>query len=136
MKNYYDQQKELEIAKARLQTLKEQKKMYFEKTQPKSKKIDGEMVTSSKVANNVFLDYVDRTERIDIQIDIIKKEIALLECYLKKMEYNLRRLKGILERVFVARYIDGLSVNQISDKVNYSSVQVYRYLRTIKKIIK
>jgi predicted transcriptional regulator YheO len=27
-------------------------------------------------------------------------------------------------------------VNQISDKVNYSSVQVYRYLRTIKKIIK
>jgi hypothetical protein len=136
MKNYYDQQKELEIAKARLQTLKEQKKMYFEKTQPKSKKIDGEMVTSSKVANNVFLDYVDRTERIDIQIDIIKKEIALLECYLKKMEYNLRSMKGILERVFVARYIDGLSVNQISDKVNYSSVQVYRYLRTIKKIIK
>lgn len=136
MKNYYDQQKELEIAKARLQTLKEQKKMYFEKTQPKAKKIDSEMVTSSKVANNVFLDYVDKTERIDIQIDIIKKEIALLECYLKKMEYNLRSMKGILEKVFVDRYIDNMDVRKIASKHNYSISNIYEILKKIKRIIR
>ena len=136
MKNYYDQQKELEIAKARLQTLKEQKKMYFEKTQPKSKKIDGEMVSSSKIANNVFLNYVEKTERIDIQIDIIKKEIALLECYLKKMEYNLRSMKGILEKVFVDRYIDNMDVRKIANKHNYSISNIYEILKKIKRIIR
>ena len=32
MKNYYDQQLELELAKNRLTTLKEKKKLYFEET--------------------------------------------------------------------------------------------------------
>lgn len=135
MKNYYDQWKELEIAKTRLQALKEKKQLYFNQTQPRSKRIDGDMVTSSKVANNMFLNYAEKTERIDAQIDIIKKEIALMECYLKKMEKNLREMKGILEKIFVARYIDGLSVKKIAIKYNYSDSNVYELLRKIKRIL-
>ena len=136
MKNYYDQQKDLEIAKARLQTLKEKKKLYFENTQPKSKRLDKVRVTSSKVADNTFINYADIVTPIDNEIDFLKKEIALIERYLKQMEQSLRSMKGNLEKIFVAKYIDGLDVNQICEKINYSPTQVYRYLRTIKKIVK
>ena len=102
MKNYYDQQQELEIAKERLQTLKEKKLMYFNETQPKSKKINGVMVKSSGHADK-FTDYAARIETIDNEIKLLEKEIKMLAEYLKKMEYNLRQMKAPLEKVFVAK---------------------------------
>ena len=136
MKNYYDQQLELELAKNRLATLKEKKELYFEETQPKSKKINGVMVQSSIVNHDKFLEYTSKIESIDKDIEILEKEITMLENYLKKMEHSLRHMKGALEKVFVAKYIDGLSVKQIVIRVNYSKTQVYRYLSIIQQIIK
>ena len=136
MKNYYDQQLELELAKNRLATLKEKKELYFEETQPKSKKINGVIVQSSIVDNNKFLEYTAKVESIDNEIELLEKEIKMLAGYLKKMEYNLRQMKAPLEKVFVAKYIDGLSVKQIVIRVNYSKTQVYRYLSIIQQIIK
>lgn len=88
------------------------------------------------MADNTFINYADSIIAIDKEIDIKKKEIALMESYLKKMEYNLRSMKGILERIFVAKYIDGMTVKQITIKTNYSKTQIYRYLTIIQKIIK
>lgn len=136
MKNYLDQQKELEIAKARLQTLEEKKKIYFNKTQPKSKSFDKVMVQSSKVNNNQFLEYTSAIELLDSNLDILNNEICIMENYLKNMENSLRSMKGIMEKIFVAKYIDGLSVTQICEKTHYAQAQVYRYLRQIKKILK
>ena len=136
MKNYYDQQLELELAKNRLTTLKEKKKLYFEETQPKSKKINGVMVQSSVIDNNKFLEYTAKIEYLDDEIDVLENEIKILESYLKRMENTLRSMKGALEKVFVAKYIDGLSVKQITIRVNYSKTQVYRYLSIIQQIIK
>jgi len=136
MKNYYDQQQELEVAINRLNTLKEKKQIYFEETQPKSKKINGVMVQSSIVNHDKFLEYTSKIESIDKDIEILEKEISMLENYLKKMEHSLRHMKGALEKVFVARYIDGLKANEITTRVNYSIAQVYRYLSTIHQILK
>lgn len=135
MKNYYDQQQELEIAKERLQTLKEKKLMYFNETQPKSKKINGVMVKSSGHADK-FTDYAARIETIDIEIDLLENEVKILNDYIKKMEYKLRTMKGTLEKVFVNKYIDNISVNEIAKKLNYSPVQIYRFLKKINKILK
>ena len=136
MKNYLDQQKELEIARARLQTLKEKKEIYFNKTQPKSKQFDKVMVQSSRVNNNLFLEYTSAIEVLDDSLEILNEEINAMEYYLRNMENSLRSMKGILERIFVAKYIDGLNVTQISEKTHYSQAQVYRYLKQINKIIK
>jgi hypothetical protein len=74
---------------------------------------------------------------IEITINfIIEAEIRILEKHLKAMEDSLRKMKGSLEKIFVARYIDGLTINQICRKVNYSRPQVYRKLKIINKIIK
>lgn len=135
MKNYYDQQLELELAKNRLTTLKEKKKLYFEETQPKSKKINGVMVQSSIVDNNKFLEYTAKIEYLDDEIDVLENEIRILENHLIRMECNLKTMKGILEKVFVDRYINGLSIKKIAQKYSYSESNIYELLKKIRKIL-
>lgn len=135
MKNYYDQQQELEVAKNRLTTLKEKKRLYFEETQPKSKKINGVMVQSSIVDNNKFLEYTAKIEYLDDEIDVLENEIRILENHLIRMECNLKTMKGILEKVFVDRYINGLSIKKIAKKYNYSESNIYELLKKIRKIL-
>lgn len=135
MKNYYDQQLELELAKNRLATLKEKKELYFEETQPKSKKINGVMVQSSIVDNNKFLEYTAKIEYLDDEIDVLENEIRILENHLIRMECNLKTMKGILEKVFVDRYINGLSIKKIAKKYSYSESNIYELLKKIRKIL-
>ena len=135
MKNYYDQQQELEVAKNRLTTLKEKKRLYFEETQPKSKKINGVMVQSSIVDNNKFLEYTAKIEYLDDEIDVLENEVRILENHLIRMECNLKSMKGILERIFVDRFIEGMSIKRIAKKYNYSESNVYELVKKIKKII-
>ena len=135
MKNHYDQQLELELAKNRLATLKEKKELYFEETQPKSKKINGVMVQSSIVDNNKFLEYTAKIEYLDDEIEVLENEIRILENHLIRMECNLKTMKGILEKVFVDRYINGLSIKKIAKKYNYSESNIYELLKKIRKIL-
>lgn len=134
MKNYYDQQKELELAISRLQTLKEKKKLYFNETQPKAKKINGVMVSSSG-HNDKFLEYTAKIEYLDNEIEVLENEIRILENHLIRMECNLKTMKGILEKVFVDRYINGLSIKNIAKKYNYSESNIYELIKKIKRIL-
>lgn len=135
MKNYYDQQMELNIVLFRIESLNEKKSIYFNRTQPSSPKF-GEKVSSSHKKSEPFLDYTANIEDINREIDDLLKEKEILEKYLKKMESSLRSMKGILEKIFVAKYIDGLDVRKIAIKYNYSESHIYRLLTTIHQIIK
>ena len=135
MKNYYDQQMELNLVLFRIETLNEKKAIYLRETQPKSSKPKEVMVDSSRVIKDTFLEYTIKTEEIDKELDDLYKEKEILERYLKKMEESLRSMKGIKEKVFVARFIDGLSAKQISRKMAYSKTSIYRILSEIYQII-
>ena len=135
MKNYYDQQMELNTVLFRIATLNEKKAVYFNKTQPTSPKFS-EKVASSHTDNNAFLQYVEKIEKIDEEIEELKQEKEILEKYLKKMEESLRSMRGILEKIFVSKYIDGLDVKRIAIKFSYSESHIYRLLTTIHQIIK
>lgn len=135
MKNYYDQQLELNVILMRIETKNEEKALYFQETQPSSPKYS-EKVNASHKPNDPFLRYAAKVEEINKELDELYKEKEILEKYLKKMEHSLRQMKGILEKIFVAKYIDGLTTRQICMRVNYSKTAVYRYLQTIHAIIK
>lgn len=134
IKNYYDQKHELYIAKIRLQTLLEKRDLYFTITQPRAVNYDSERVTSSPT-NNCFDTYLSKIEDIDKQILDVKAEIFILEKNIKIMEISLRKFKNPLEKIFVAKYIDNLTINQMCRKFNYSRPQIYRKLDKIKQII-
>lgn len=135
MKNYYDQQQELQTALYRLETLKEKRELYFNMTQPGTMDYSKDNVQGG-VHKDLMTEYVIKIEKIDIEIEEIQREIELLESYLKKMEKCLRSMKGSLEKVFVARYIDGLNVNQVAVRCNYSASHIYKILQVIDKILK
>ena len=135
MKNYYDQQMELATVLFRIATLQEKKSLYFDRTQPSSPKF-GEKVSSSHKDSEPFLVYTQKIEDIDKELEELYEEATILEKYLKKMEDSLRKMKGILERIFVAKYIDGLNVKKLCIKFNYSKTQIYRYLQIIHSIVK
>ena len=136
MKNYYDQQQDLYMAECRLKSLKDKKQLYFEMTQPKAKAIKEVMTSSSHTDSDMFTKYASKVELIDIDIQRLEKEIVILKNYLSLMEESLRKMKGALEKIFVAKYIDGLPVNQIAIRVSYSESHVYRLLSQINQIIK
>jgi len=135
LKNYYDQQMELNVVLFRISTLNEKKAMYFDRTQPSSPKF-GEKVSSSHKLSEPFLEYTEKVENINQEIEDLYKEKEILEKYLKMMEDSLRQMKGILEKIFVAKYIDGLDVRKIAIKYSYSESHIYRLLTTIHQIIK
>ena len=135
MKNYLDQQQELKIAIERIKTLKEKKKIYFEQTQPKASGMK-EVVVTNSTTSDMFYEYIKKTEAIDVEIAILEQEIALLKKTLRKMEKSLRKMNDRLTRVFILRYIEGLTVREISLKTNYSESHVYRILTNIRKILK
>lgn len=134
MKNYYDQQQDLQAALYRLETLKEKKEMYFNMTQPGTMDYSKDNVGGG-VHNDLMTEYVMKVEKIDKEIELKEKEIAVLQHYLNKMEKCLRTMKGTLEKIFVAKYIDRLPVYQIMELVNYSQAHVYRELLKIKMIL-
>lgn len=135
MKNYYDQQMELMILLNRIETKNEEKAMYFQETQPSSPKYS-EKVNSSHKPSETFLRYAEKTAEIDKELEELYKEKEILEKYLKKMEESLRQMKGILEKIFVARYIDGFNVRRIAMKTGYSEPHIYRLLGEVNRRIK
>lgn len=135
IKHYYDLKRELEIAQLRLKALLEKRDLYFNNTQPGGMNYDNTIVDGG-TANNSFDIYVEKVEELDVQIKLLEAEIIILQQNLKNIENALRKMKGSLYKVFVARYIDGLSINQIARKMNYSRSQVYRKLQIIKNITK
>ena len=135
MKNYYDQQQELQVALYRLESLQNKRQMYFDRTQPGTPDYAKEFV-SGGVPKDVMTEYVMKIEKIDIEIAQLLDEIEMLDKYLKKMEKSLRTMKSPLEKIFVARYIDGLPVNQVAIRCSYSPSHIYRELQLIEKILK
>lgn len=135
MKHYYDQRLELQIAQYRLEGLKERKKLLFGMAQPKATAISSTCVQNN-TTNNVFDTYICNIEEIDKEISLVERDINILQNYLNIMERGLRQIKGSLERVFVLRYIDGLTVSEIQQITHYSQASIYRKLTIISKILK
>lgn len=75
-------------------------------------------------------------EGIDKEIDQLQEEIEIDNQYLIRMEYHLRQMRGTIERVFVYRYLDGLPIHKICEKLNCSRAHVYRQLSNIEKILR
>lgn len=134
MKNYYDQQRELQIAKARKETLEYKRSLYFYRTQPKATVIK-DTVVMVEPHNDVYLEYLSKVEKIDRQLKEVNEEINILEDNLNKMAKELRCMKSKLAKVFADVYIDGLTVKQTAIKENYSESHIYTLLDGIKKII-
>lgn len=134
MKNYFTQLTEINIAYMRLETLEEKKKILKDIITSCTSKIK-DNASSGSFSNDKFDKYLIKLEEIEEDIRLTKEEISILEFNLKKMEGALRGLKGIEERIFTLKYIDGLTPKEIAPKIPCDISTVYRYIDKINKIV-
>lgn len=134
MENYNDLKNRLELCLIRLDTLKEQKEILNAFLYPRTFKISA--VPTHGGNSDPFVTYTYEVINLDKQIELVKKEINLLQKNIKLMEDVLRKIDGNMYKIFVYRYIDGLPVNRIAQKTNFSPRRVYQYLDKIKDKLK
>lgn len=130
MRNYYDTKIEIELCQIRLDRLKEQKFLAQSIIYPKSSQIK-EVPVASTISKDPLLEYVQKIEEIEEQINLIQQQMKSLQIDLCKMESVLRDVKEPLNRIFVYKYVDGLPVRDIARKMHFSQRRTYQLLEKI-----
>ena len=100
MKNYTVLKKRLELCLIHLETLKEQKEVLNSFLSPKTFKISP-VINKGGQVEDPFVIYTYEIINIDKQIEIVKKEINLLQKNMKKMENVLRNIDGSMYKICV-----------------------------------
>lgn len=113
-----------------------EKEHLFAKTQPKATQYDKEVVSGGSPSNS-FDEYVIAKEKkqIDERLDEAKSILEDRERLLKLKEIELRQSKDWHDKVYVYKYLDNLSANEIKYKMHYCRSNIYEILKKIRKNI-
>lgn len=134
MRNYHNLRKQLEISNTYLESLKEQKEVLDSFLSPKAVNYDSVTVKGGS-NTDPFAIYTFNSMRLEKQIKAVKTEIKSIKNTLDKMEELLRDVHNNRYKIFVFRYLDGLSVNEIAKRTNFSERRIYQILKEIKSIV-
>lgn len=109
----------------------------FTRTQPNAVRYDKDRVQTSP-SNSQFDDYISQKEsrRIDERLKEAKTLLEDREYILHKKEDELRQSMDIHDVIYLYKFVDGMSVNKIAKKLNYSISQIYRYIQIIEDATK
>ena len=138
MKNYFIQLSELNVAKARYNTLEVKKQMYLRRVTSTVQVIKDTVVVGGKTPNK-FDEYVIKCEEIDKEMDVLKEEIAILEENLRKMDKYLVEHKGKADletQVFILHYKEGKKADEIANILPCGIATVYRKLKKLENLLK
>ena len=108
------------------------KEELFQRTQPKGIAIDPDRVQGSGDGNPLE-EYMIRKEKLGLDQklteawSIVESRTLLME----RAEANLRMSKGVYDKIYTARYLDGIPVHTIARRLHYSESNVYRILSII-----
>lgn len=113
-----------------------EKEHLFAKTQPKATQYDKEVVSGGS-PSNTFDEYVIAKEKkqIDERLEEAKSILEDRERLLKLKEIELRQSKDWHDKVYVYKYLDNLSANEIKYKMHYCRSNIYEILKKIRKNI-
>lgn len=110
-----------------------EKETLFARTQPQAVNYDKDRVSGGS-GKNAFEEYVIAKEstRIDERLAEQNNILDNRKYLLDLKERELRASKFLYDKIYVLRYLDNLTLQQIENRVPYSRVQIWRILKTIK----
>lgn len=138
MKNYFVQLSELNVAKARLNTLEQKKQMYLRRVTSTVSVIKDIVVVGGKAPDKMD-EYVINCEKIDKEIEAVKEEIAILQKDINKMDKYLEEHKNKADletQVFILHYKEGKKADEIANVLPCGIATVYRKLKKIEILLK
>ena len=110
-----------------------EKERLFTMTQPNSFRYDKDIVQSSPTGS-ILDNYVIALEeqKIDEKMETFRQLIKDREKLLSLKEADLRQSRDRLDRVYVCRFLEGMKINDIAEKLNYSPSYTYKLFKKIK----
>jgi hypothetical protein len=113
-----------------------EKEHLFARTQPKATQYDKEVVSGGSPSNS-FDEYLILKDKkqLDERLEEARSILEDRERLLKLKEIELRKSKDWHDKVYVYKYIDNLSVNEIKYKMHYCRSNIYEILKKIRKNI-
>jgi len=86
-------------------------------------------VQSSNVISmeTYIMQYGEQLKRVDKQIEVIINKIDKLEKYIAKIERRLKKLTGLEYKVAYLKEVEGLTLKEIAEELNYS----YQHIRRV-----
>ena len=134
MRNYYNLKKQLDLCLMYLESLMEQKELLNSFLSPKGVNY-GSVAVQERKKTDPFATYAHNSINLDKQIAAVKMEIEILQRNLKRMDEMLRDVNNNKYKIFVYRYLDGLSTVEIAKKTSFSTRRVYQILKEIEEIL-
>ena len=106
-------------------------------TQPNAIRYDKDKVQISP-SGSILDKYVEALEEqgIDEKLTTFRQLLDDRERLLKIKECDLRASSDRFDRVYSMKFLDGMSINQIAQRMNYSRRQVYRIFNEIRRGMK
>lgn len=111
-----------------------EKERLFTRTLPSAIRYDQDKVQST-IDGNPLEDFVISLEdkELEERISSYRQHLKDWGMLLDIKEKELRQSRILLDRVYVCRYLDGLSIKRMCGVLNYSRPQVYRKLSQLNK---
>ncbi|MFE3576884.1 sigma factor-like helix-turn-helix DNA-binding protein [Lysinibacillus sp. NPDC059133] len=120
MKNYADLLRIIDIVKAEIEMLEVDKKYWIGKNE--------HLPFSSIGAAKYGLDVASqRTDRLNGRIASLEEKLEHYQAIEKEIRENVEKLEGLEYKIAKLRFIDGLTYQEIADKLGYS----YGYIRKV-----
>lgn len=92
-----------------------------------------ELKIECPVVDDKFAKVFSQIEKLDNQLQELKGELDIIEKNLENIDEILKGLNDKEMMIFRYRYIMGLSIKQVAEKMNYSEPQIKRFLKNIAK---
>jgi hypothetical protein len=133
---YHEYRNKYYAAQEKYDEVLSEKEHLFVKTQPKATQYDKEVVSGGSPSNS-FDEYLILKDKkqIDERLEEAKSILEDRERLLKLKEIELRQSKDWHDKVYVYKYLDNLSANEIKYKMHYCRSNIYEILKKIKKNI-
>ena len=74
-----------------------------------------------------------KIEKLDKRREVVQEELDIIDRRLDKIDNMISKMNGIEKQIFKCRYIWGMPIKNIAERLNYSEIQVKRILKEINK---
>lgn len=119
MKNYADLLRIIDIVKAEIEMLEVDKRYWLGKNEL--------MPFVSTGARKYGLDTASqRTDRLNDRIDSLEKKLEHYQAIEKEIRENVDKLEGLEYKIAKLRFIDGMTYQEIADKLGYTHDHIRR----------
>lgn len=111
-----------------------EKEKLLTRTLPSAIRYDKDKVQNT-IDDNPLEDYIIsmEEEELDVKIARLRRHLDDWRVLMDVKEGELRKSQVLIDRVYVMRYLDGLSVNKICRIIHYEKTRVYELLTEIAK---